>query len=148
MLHACLEGRTGKMGEGRRPTMMQSSFDPFGGRLYPRRTPSQTMLDYQHLALAAVPSPLHPQRPITYLDLSHNPLVTWPSERAVLPSLTRLNLAHTAITQLPDHLRACTQLEELYLSGCPLEGLPSWLSELPHLRVLDLSHTHLTMDGS
>ncbi|ABX04697.1 leucine-rich repeat-containing protein typical subtype [Herpetosiphon aurantiacus DSM 785] len=125
--------------------MMPSSFDPFDGRLYPRRTPSQTMLEYQHLDLAVVPSPLCPQRPITSLDLSHNPLVTWPSETAALPSLTRLNLAHTTLTQLPDHLRACTQLEELYLSGCPLECLPSWLSELPHLRVLDLSHTRLTM---
>ncbi|MFD3166313.1 leucine-rich repeat domain-containing protein [Herpetosiphon sp. NSE202] len=123
---------------------MHYSFDPFVGRLYPRPTPSQTMLDYSHLDLGVVPSPLQSHRPITYLNLSHNTLSSLPSDNTTLALLTRLNLAHTAITQLPESIRAYTQLEELYLSGCPLESLPSWLSELTHLRVLDLSNTNLT----
>lgn len=78
------------------------------------------------------------------LNLSHNPLNTFPSQLLECTSLIELSLGDTNLSSIPEGISRLAFLEILDLSGNPLSELPETIRKVAHLKVLDLSATHLS----
>ena len=108
---------------------------------------SISTLSISYCNLQTIPTAICQMRQLRQLDISHNAIVSPPSEFAdIFPLLTRLNISHNSI--LPNSFAALLQqniaIKSLDLSHCILTDVPKkLLARMPLLQSLDLSSNYI-----
>ena len=105
-------------------------------------------LDLSSRGLTCIPAAVSLLSGVEVLDMSHNPIESYPEDLHKLKQLKELHLQNCKLTEFGPGLAELPSLEELDLSRNPIKTLPQDLSNLKHLKKLSLKKCRLTEVGS
>ncbi|XP_072039785.1 uncharacterized protein [Amphiura filiformis] len=93
--------------------------------------------------IASIPEMSPLVKTITYLNLSFNDFMIFPSEVLSLKNLTVLKMRNNPLKEIPDSISNLSRLKTFVVSFCLLSSLPLGMFQLP-LQFLDVSFNKLT----